>query len=766
MTTIASLLLTTAPGAMAVPGAPQGAAPSLANFLDLLIPDGMAPTKAGTGERQDVAAPGIDLPTDCEDDGATDENALAWLAGTTGTVVPAAPTVIVAEPAAAPIPFAPVTITRAAPSIDASRMPGAAATPVAEPNGTPAAEAAALDRPSTATMPGELPEGIEPAETLAPAAKAAPARASTRGHLRTESSTPLLTDPTADDLVPGARLPAIAQDASTPVPVASSKPAIVTSDVKPRDPRTPVPVPASTTTPPAESIVTAPGVPIEARATKPVAAPLEPRAATPDTAAQPTATSDAAIVASPAAPTTPRVAKTGAAPLVARMPAGEPAVMVDATAAMTLMAEPAVLARGATAQRPAPSAPPTLPSTIEQEAAPAGILPGAPAATAPPVAHIAPSAAGQTARAPLASATPIAATPSPVRTVAASGSEPTALQAAPIAAGTSLPVVQASAMAPAGQPAQADRKADRAATIVPPPPARTPVPEAPATTAAPVIAAAATVRVEGPIVLPTLTPVAADVPPANAAVSPPSAATTDPASLPTLTQPADRTPVVARPSPATPPHVAVQPAPRAEIGAGAAPVIATAARTFADAIHRAVTGDDRPAPADATALATASPAGAITAAAVVPTGHAQQQTLDMAQQRWPEAMIQHIEMLRDMADANDMRIRVIPDALGAIDVSLKRDGDAVQVQLVAEQPQTRAMLAEAQPKLQEMAEARGLKLHQATPGTGAGIAHNAGQNGGRQAPHQHQQRAGHVPAAPPSARRVDDDADNTDQRIA
>ncbi|WP_197418613.1 flagellar hook-length control protein FliK, partial [Sphingomonas sp. CCH9-F2] len=176
----------------------------------------------------------------------------------------------------------------------------------------------------------------------------------------------------------------------------------------------------------------------------------------------------------------------------------------------------------------------------------------------------------------------------------------------------------------------------------------------------------------------------------------------------------------------------------------APPAIDTAARAFADAIHRAVTGEDRPAAPDAPLPAPAFTAPVAAAGAAAQTG---QQTLDMNQPRWPEAMIQRIEMLRDMADANDMSIRLVPDALGAIDISLRRDGDTVQVQLTAEQPRTRALLAEAQPQLTDMAEARGLKLQQTPAATGSDRTAMAGQQQQQSQAHQqaHQQSGQHQP---------------------
>ncbi len=202
------------------------------------------------------------------------------------------------------------------------------------------------------------------------------------------------------------------------------------------------------------------------------------------------------------------------------------------------------------------------------------------------------------------------------------------------------------------------------------------------------------------------------------------------------------------------------PAPNEPPAAPAGPVIASAARTFAEAIHRAVTADDRTRPAEPAGQPQAT---AAISAAVTSTGQAQQQTLDMRQPNWPGAMIQHIEKLRDMADANDMRVRVVPDALGSIDIALHREGDTVQVQLTAEQPQTRALLADAQSRLTEMAEARGLKLqHGNTPGG------TANPQGDRQPPQQQQQqRSTPLPAAPAPARRGGaTETDDNEQRLA
>ncbi|NTS65221.1 flagellar hook-length control protein FliK [Sphingomonas sp. HHU CXW] len=179
---------------------------------------------------------------------------------------------------------------------------------------------------------------------------------------------------------------------------------------------------------------------------------------------------------------------------------------------------------------------------------------------------------------------------------------------------------------------------------------------------------------------------------------------------------------------------------------------APAALVFADAIHHALgERDSRGATDPATALTPVAPA----LPGVAATGAAQG-TLDMRHEHWPAAMIERIVSLRDMAAENDTRLRLSPDMLGTIDVSLRRDGDQVQVQITAEQAQTRQLLADAQPRLAELADARGVKLHL----TG-GQAGGGGQSGG--------DASRHHPSPPSSTRRdtaAHDDAGSTERRIA
>jgi flagellar hook-length control protein FliK len=151
------------------------------------------------------------------------------------------------------------------------------------------------------------------------------------------------------------------------------------------------------------------------------------------------------------------------------------------------------------------------------------------------------------------------------------------------------------------------------------------------------------------------------------------------------------------------------------------------------------------------ALSAAAGSGQV-AGTVVATGHAPQTALDMRRDDWPQTMIDHIEALRDAADATSTRITLMPDALGKVDVSIRHDGDAVHVHFAADVPQTRTMLADAQPRLAEAAQVRGVKLGQATVDAGGGEA-------GRQQPQQQQSSANPpLPPRPASAMAIEDDA--------
>ncbi|MBO9622034.1 MAG: flagellar hook-length control protein FliK [Sphingomonas sp.] len=129
--------------------------------------------------------------------------------------------------------------------------------------------------------------------------------------------------------------------------------------------------------------------------------------------------------------------------------------------------------------------------------------------------------------------------------------------------------------------------------------------------------------------------------------------------------------------------------------------------------------------------------------------------IDMRRQEWTGQMIERIEAMRDASPVRDTRIRLAPDALGNVDVAIRHEGDRVHVHFTAETPAARQMLTEAQPRLTELAEARGLKLGQTSVEGGA-----AGQGG------QRHDATPRTPSAPASARTAAADGSETDDRIA
>lgn len=165
--------------------------------------------------------------------------------------------------------------------------------------------------------------------------------------------------------------------------------------------------------------------------------------------------------------------------------------------------------------------------------------------------------------------------------------------------------------------------------------------------------------------------------------------------------------------------------------------------------------------------------GAPAPAAVFPSASAaqtdtQSAPIDMRREDWARALIDRIDASQDVANARDTRIRLVPDALGKIDVALHRQGDTLHVHFTADVPATRALLVEAQPSLAALADARGLRLGDASV-DGSALASSQGQNQGQSLGQgADQRRAQPVPAAPPSATRNNsaDELAASDHRIA
>lgn len=793
--------------------ATPGIATATGDFLKLVLPgcgDGIAAGAAtvGTGAagssvgigRQDLAGSGTGLPL-ADMDVSSGEAALTWLAEATGVEVPPAP---VATPL--PVVDRPVTQPRVAPlPIDIKTKPAVGdmlpirlqariappEVPVALLVGDTSVATDTPDADTGATTRDEMPVS-DPAAVPVPALSLPPA---------------ILATQPAVTVAPFTGQDADVATENATAEITSSRPAASTTPVGPLVTSVEAPTteatPAATDTPPPPVPVRPSAIEVDPVADRPTpsAAPATPVS---DEALVPAAPRERSDAPAPApAPVPTPIADRAAPPMIGRSvrPGAEaprPRVPMQAAGASVEPAAPAPVPEvtataAATSRRVVNAAPPlTLTSdtatTVVQTLSASAISDTPPPPISQPEVTVAPTGGATTATADSMSvvtpATPPTAAPeAPTAAQVPSAVTPVAIETTitPLNSRVSTPDERASAATPAVAAVGVTSPADIKPAVSPPvarvasdpiapararsgtmpaPASSTPAavaPRAPSAVPTPVIASVATARVDAPL----NTSAAATAPTSvSASVASPASATVVTTATPVtpdtvaierdVSQPAATTvaPVAAR-APAEPP----------------APVIASAARTFAEAIHRAVSADDRARPADPTApVAQPQATGAISAAAVAATGQAQQQTLDMRQPHWPTAMIQHIEKLRDMADANDMRIRVVPDALGAIDVALRREGDTVQVQLTAEQPQTRALLAEAQPRLTEMAEARGLKLqHAGGNGTGANMA---GQQGDRPQ-QQPQQRAAPIPTAPPAARRATAEADqDTEQRLA
>jgi flagellar hook-length control protein FliK len=207
----------------------------------------------------------------------------------------------------------------------------------------------------------------------------------------------------------------------------------------------------------------------------------------------------------------------------------------------------------------------------------------------------------------------------------------------------------------------------------------------------------------------------------------------------------------------TAPLPQAQPVPLAVSDPAAAPM-------FAAAVTAATlpTGKDRDPAAPTDPLAAIAPAAATpSVAAVAPPSGGERSPLDLTQERWPQAMVAHIERLRDAADAADTRIRLVPDALGAIDIGVRQEGETLHVHFTAAEAQTRSLLQEAQPRLAEAAEQRGLKLGQTSVGQNQAEAGSGQRQSQPQSQSQHQAAPSPRPASPhrtASARDGDDDA--------
>lgn len=129
----------------------------------------------------------------------------------------------------------------------------------------------------------------------------------------------------------------------------------------------------------------------------------------------------------------------------------------------------------------------------------------------------------------------------------------------------------------------------------------------------------------------------------------------------------------------------------------------------------------------------------LTARPVSAPAAADQPPLNTRDADWIEKLVDRIDMMRTDSGSRETRIRLSPDALGTLDVRIEDKDGQVRVHFSADHAATRALIADAAPRLADLAEARGLKLTQ-------GFADSQGQSAARQ--DQSQQ---HRPAARPAS---------------
>ncbi len=195
--------------------------------------------------------------------------------------------------------------------------------------------------------------------------------------------------------------------------------------------------------------------------------------------------------------------------------------------------------------------------------------------------------------------------------------------------------------------------------------------------------------------------------------------------------------------------------PLAPAATAPATTVASAAQLFASAITGWTGPGTRGEPAPAADPGQLAQAAQATRMPVTAMSATDQAPLDLTREDWTGQMIERIATLRDSAEAADTRIKLAPENLGALDISIRRDGDRIHVHFNAENPAARQLLSEAAPRLAELAEARGVKLGQTSVDSGTG--------GQQDQPRQQQQATPARPVAA-SAQAVPEHTDH--QRIA
>ncbi|GEM_PF-1341282 len=166
----------------------------------------------------------------------------------------------------------------------------------------------------------------------------------------------------------------------------------------------------------------------------------------------------------------------------------------------------------------------------------------------------------------------------------------------------------------------------------------------------------------------------------------------------------------------------------------------------------------------------AAPAtGTQTLSAVAATGQAQDTPLDTQHQQWTAKMLDRIEALRDAAPVRETKISLMPEGLGKVDIAIRQDDAGLHVAFNTDTQSARQLIADAQPKLAEIAQERGIRIGSTSVesnATGSGAGNGTTSSQMNQGHRQDAQPQRNQPSAPPGARREAPTSTHDDERVA
>ncbi|MBB4837846.1 flagellar hook-length control protein FliK [Sphingomonas kyeonggiensis] len=165
--------------------------------------------------------------------------------------------------------------------------------------------------------------------------------------------------------------------------------------------------------------------------------------------------------------------------------------------------------------------------------------------------------------------------------------------------------------------------------------------------------------------------------------------------------------------------------------------------------------------------------GTQTTSAVAAAGQAQDAPLDTQHQEWTAKMLDRIEALRDAAPVRETKISLMPEGLGKVDIAIRQDDAGLHVQFSTDTPSARQLIADAQPKLAEIAQERGIRIGSTSVDTntagsnGGGTGTNTASSQMNQGQRQDAQPQRNQPSAPLSGqRREASSSTSQDERVA